>query len=140
VSRSGGPREARSFDKDTLRGILEAWLPPVLVQADREEAMSVLSRRERLGLIYAVLSTAPPCSSEEDVHELLETAFDAVEDAHGGVPKNVDPNAEQRGRMYPRTPISESSAPSHRPTAIVAGTGPSSARMGPSGLSVSRQT
>ena len=50
--------------------------------------MDVLSRPERLLLIYAVLTKVEPVASEEAVHKLFEIAFDEVEDAHSGVRKD----------------------------------------------------
>lgn len=57
-------------------------------------------------MIYAVLARATSVGSEEEVHRLMEVAFDEVEDAHSGVKK--DPQAfatnQSDGRMYPPHP------------------------------------
>jgi hypothetical protein len=68
--------------------------------------MAVLTKPERLRLIYKALEEADPCSSEAEVLRLLSVVFDLVEDVHSGVPKNPDAanSRASDGRMYPPHP------------------------------------
>jgi hypothetical protein len=68
--------------------------------------MAVLTRPQRLQLIYAALGAAEPCSTEGEMLGLLELTFDRVEDLHSGVIKNPDAASSKAsdGRMYPPHP------------------------------------
>lgn len=66
-----------------------------------------MEKPQRLDLIYAELENGTPGDCRDATHRLFETAFDLIEDAHSGVPK--DPMAhlskDTRGRMYPPHPM-----------------------------------
>lgn len=57
-------------------------------------------------MIFKVLERKVPASSGEGVFQMMEAAFDEIEDVHSGVEKN--PNAASStmsdGRMYPPHP------------------------------------
>lgn len=56
-----------------------------------------LSKKDRVGLIFAALQEAPPASTRQEALELMDRIFRAVEDIHSGVPHlpfHVD-------RLYP---------------------------------------
>ncbi len=59
------------------------------------------SKPERLALIYACLTVAPPARSRPEALALLQRAFCEVEDAYSGVPDVAD----HPDRMHP--PIDE---------------------------------
>lgn len=65
-----------------------------------------MKRSERLQLIYKELEQLPPAASALGVFQLLEKAFDKVEDLHSGVVKNPDAHKTRAtdGRMYPPHP------------------------------------
>ncbi|MNE67148.1 hypothetical protein D3C80_1627410 [compost metagenome] len=59
-----------------------------------------ISRQERIALIFERLSAASPCSTAEEMFDVLSTIMNDVEDAHSGVP--ADPsNWRTDGRLYP---------------------------------------
>jgi DNA-binding Xre family transcriptional regulator len=80
------------LDKDALEVILAE--------------MAVLTKPERLRLIYKALEEAEPCSSEAEMLRLLDFVFDLVEDVHSGVTKNPDAASSRAGdgRMYSPDP------------------------------------
>ena len=60
----------------------------------------MLSKAERIELIFEAIGAAPCCNSADEVLDLIKREMNAVEDAHSGVPENPE-NWQTDGRLYP---------------------------------------
>ncbi|HWO26454.1 MAG TPA: hypothetical protein VNO30_47325 [Kofleriaceae bacterium] len=65
-----------------------------------------MKRQERLRLIFGVLEKKAPADSSDGVFQMMEEAFDEIEDIHSGIIKNPDAASTtvSDGRMYPPHP------------------------------------